>query len=161
MGNRAPATPEPCEEEQRAVLDFDVSVDAICRKLQELERAKEASVVVLAGAGISVSAGIPDFRTPGTGLYSNLQKYDLPSPESIFDIAYFREKPQAFCTLCTEMWPDNFAPTPAHFFIKLLEQKGILKRCFTQNIDTLERSVRLPWRPSRRAAVPGQIRTKA
>ena len=41
--------------------------------------------------GISVSAGIPDFRSPGTGLYDNLQKYDLPSPQSIFELSYFRE----------------------------------------------------------------------
>ena len=34
--------------------------------------------------------GIPDFRSPGTGLYDNLQKYDLPYPEAIFDIEYFR-----------------------------------------------------------------------
>jgi hypothetical protein len=39
------------------------------------------SIVVLAGAGISVSAGIPDFRSPGTGLYDNLQKYELPDPQ--------------------------------------------------------------------------------
>ena len=38
------------------------------------------NVIVLTGAGISVSAGIPDFRTPGTGLYDNLAKYNLPHP---------------------------------------------------------------------------------
>jgi len=48
---------------------------------------------------------------------------------------------QAFCALAKEMWPGNFAPTPAHCFIKLLAAKGVLKRCFTQNIDTLEREV--------------------
>ena len=36
------------------------------------------------------AAGIPDFRSPGTGLYDNLQKYDLPSPQAIFDIGYFK-----------------------------------------------------------------------
>lgn len=81
-----------------------------------------------------------DFRSPGTGLYSNLQKYNLPKPEAVFDINYFREHPKAFCMLAKEMWPDNFSPTPTHFFIKLLEEKGLLKRCFTQNIDTLERA---------------------
>ena len=37
-----------------------------------------------------LAAGIPDFRSPGTGLYDNLQKYDLPSPQSIFEIEYFK-----------------------------------------------------------------------
>ncbi len=35
----------------------------------------------MVGAGISVSAGIPDFRSPGTGLYSQLEKYNLPHPQ--------------------------------------------------------------------------------
>ncbi len=50
-------------------------------------------VVTMAGAGISTSAGIPDFRTPGTGLYDNLQEYDLPDPQAIFTLSYFRQKP--------------------------------------------------------------------
>ena len=38
-------------------------------------------ILILSGAGVSCAAGIPDFRTPGTGLYDNLEKYDLPYPE--------------------------------------------------------------------------------
>ena len=44
----------------------------------------------MTGAGISTAAGIPDFRSPGTGLYDNLQKYDLPSPQSVFEIGFFK-----------------------------------------------------------------------
>ena len=47
-------------------------------------------IYVLAGAGISVAAGIPDFRSPGTGLYDQIKKYDLPYPEAIFEINYFK-----------------------------------------------------------------------
>jgi hypothetical protein len=36
------------------------------------------------------AAGIPDFRSPGTGLYCNLQKYNLPDPMAIFTLNYFR-----------------------------------------------------------------------
>lgn len=41
------------------------------------------NVVVLAGAGISTASGIPDFRSPKTGLYANLRKYNLPYPEGL------------------------------------------------------------------------------
>lgn len=91
------------------------------------------------GAGISTSAGIPDFRTPGTGLYSNLAKFNLPFPEAVFDIDYFREHPTAFYILADELYPGKFKPTLFHFFVKLLENKNLLHRVYTQNIDTLER----------------------
>jgi hypothetical protein len=49
-----------------------------------------SNIIVMSGAGISTSAGIPDFRTPGTGLYSQLEKYNLPNPEAIFTLDFFR-----------------------------------------------------------------------
>ena len=48
-------------------------------------------------------AGIPDFRSPGTGLYSQLEKYNLPHPEAVFEIGYFKRKPQAFYMLA-KVW---------------------------------------------------------
>ena len=49
-----------------------------------------SNIVVMAGAGISTSAGIPDFRSPDTGLYSQLEKYNLPFPEAVFHLEFFR-----------------------------------------------------------------------
>ncbi|XP_038622958.1 NAD-dependent protein deacetylase sirtuin-2 isoform X1 [Tachyglossus aculeatus] len=97
------------------------------------------NVICLVGAGISTSAGIPDFRSPGTGLYANLQKYNLPYPEAIFEIGYFKKHPEPFFALARELYPGQFKPTVCHYFIRLLKEKGLLLRCYTQNIDTLER----------------------
>eukprot|EP01147_Barroeca_monosierra_P009494 gene9494-1735_t len=93
----------------------------------------------MAGAGISTSAGIPDFRSPGTGLYDNLQKYNLDAPEDVFSIDFFRSNPSPFFELARELYPGNFKPTPSHIFIRLLQEKDMLLRHYTQNIDTLER----------------------
>ncbi|GAA5824192.1 hypothetical protein JCM11251_001561 [Rhodosporidiobolus azoricus] len=104
-----------------------------------IKEGKAKNIIVMAGAGISTSAGIPDFRSPGTGLYDNLAKYQLPYPEAIFDIDYLSQRPQAFYTLAKELYPGNFKPTTTHYFFKLLQDKGVLKGVWTQNIDTLER----------------------
>mmetsp|Transcript_28822 Transcript_28822/g.59012 ORF Transcript_28822/g.59012 Transcript_28822/m.59012 type:complete len:521 (-) Transcript_28822:138-1700(-) len=96
-------------------------------------------VLVLSGAGVSCSAGIPDFRTPGTGLYDNLQKYNLPFPEAIFDLGFYRQNSDPFVNLASEIWPGlKFSPTLTHSFVALLEKKGLLLRNYTQNIDGLE-----------------------
>lgn len=105
---------------------------------------KSKNIIVLTGAGISVAAGIPDFRSPKTGLYSRLKKYKLPTPESIFTLKYYKRKPEPFTMLASELFPSNkHKPTKVHQFIKLLEDKKMLKRNYTQNIDCLERKVGL------------------
>jgi NAD-dependent deacetylase sirtuin 2 len=82
--------------------------------------------------------GIPDFRTPGTGLYDNLSKYNLPHPTAIFELPYFLEHPIPFFELAKDFITSDYVPTPGHYFIKLLEDKRLLVRNYTQNIDALE-----------------------
>ncbi|KAJ9318959.1 hypothetical protein DTO271D3_547 [Paecilomyces variotii] len=101
-------------------------------------------IVVMCGAGISTSAGIPDFRSPDTGIYSNLAHLDLPDPEAVFDISFFRQNPRPFYALAHELYPGRYRPTVAHSFIKLLYNKGRLLKHFTQNIDCLEREAGVP-----------------
>jgi NAD+-dependent protein deacetylase sirtuin 2 len=111
-----------------------IDIDGIAKYI--LDSAE--NIIVMVGAGISVSAGIPDFRTPGTGLYSQLEAYNLPNPEAIFTLDFFRKNPAPFYTLAKEIYPGLHRPTPTHYFLKLLADKGKLLRVFTQNIDSLE-----------------------
>ena len=119
-------------------------IASIASHLGMLCAAQQRRVVVMVGAGISVSAGIPDFRSPDTGLYANLAEYGLPFAEAIFDIDYFRSNPRPFYKLCSSIWPGTHAPTDTHRFIRLLHDKGVLLRCFTQNIDSLENAAGVP-----------------
>lgn len=98
------------------------------------------NVIVMTGAGISTNAGIPDFRSESFGLYNRLQKYNLPHPTAVFTLDYFKHDPRPFYDIAKELYPvlNAAKPTVAHYFIKLLDQKGILLRHYTQNIDCLE-----------------------
>ncbi|XP_031634175.1 NAD-dependent protein deacetylase Sirt2 [Contarinia nasturtii] len=119
------------------IVDFDGLVDHWKEKGFK-------KIVTMVGAGISTSAGIPDFRSPETGLYHNLQKYKLPYPTAIFEIGYFRKNPQPFFALAKELYPGQFKPTPCHYFVRLLHEKGLLLRHYSQNIDTLEHIAGIP-----------------
>jgi hypothetical protein len=116
------------------------------RKLPEVNDLKDVrrilkdarKILVLTGAGVSVSAGIPDFRS-ADGIYARLKReFMMPSPTCMFDINYFNENPGPFFNFASELWPGRFKPTRSHLFIAELERRGKLLRNYTQNIDTLE-----------------------
>ncbi len=93
------------------------------------------SVVALTGAGISVPSGIPDFRTPGTGLWANVD------PMEVAHIDVFRRDPERFW----RFYGDRFAaledtrPNGAHAALVALEAAGRLDAVITQNVDRLHR----------------------
>ncbi|XP_053368510.1 NAD-dependent protein deacetylase sirtuin-3, mitochondrial [Clarias gariepinus] len=118
-----------------------MTLEDIAKGIKEREYKR---IVVMAGAGISTPSGIPDFRSPGSGLYDNLQKYNLPYPEAIFEINYFHYNPRPFFALAKELYPGNYRPNLTHYFIRLLHDKGQLLRMYTQNIDGLERMSGIP-----------------
>ena len=98
-------------------------------------------IVVLTGAGISVAAGIPDFRSEENGMYARIKKQfpNLPRPEAMFNLQYFLQDPKPFYALCRSLLGEKPAqPTNTHRFIRKLEERGKLLMNFTQNIDTLE-----------------------
>ena len=117
------------------------------QKLQHINTIDDAAnllqtrnkILVITGAGISTSLGIPDFRSKDTGFYSSLRAMGMSEPEEVFDIFNFDENPQTFYSLAGEILPkDSKAYTPTHAFIRALQDQGRLQTNYTQNIDNLE-----------------------
>ncbi|KAI8979969.1 DHS-like NAD/FAD-binding domain-containing protein [Pilobolus umbonatus] len=101
-------------------------------------------ILVVTGAGISCSGGIPDFRSTD-GLYSLIKKqhpHTLMKGKDLFDATVFKDQRQTQCfyTFMAELKSiiSTAIPTPTHSFIRRIQENGRLIRCYTQNIDCLE-----------------------
>lgn len=105
----------------------------------------------LTGAGISTESGIPDYRSPGTGLWT---KYD---PVKAASLTALRSDPVTFYELNIRRWTSYIAcqPNSAHLALARLEKLGYLLGVITQNIDGLHRKAgsRCVWE------VHGHLRT--
>ncbi|ODV60321.1 DHS-like NAD/FAD-binding domain-containing protein [Ascoidea rubescens DSM 1968] len=120
-------------------------------RLNEVIRsiARSRKVAVLTGAGISCNAGIPDFRSTD-GLY-NMVKQKHPKTvvkgKDLFDISLFRNEDtlKVFCTFMESLYSSTLKanPTETHKFLSCLKRHNKLLRCYTQNIDGLERKIGL------------------
>lgn len=91
--------------------------------------------VALTGAGISTPSGVPDFRSPGSGLWEHVD------PMEVASLTAFRHNPARFYE-----WVRPLAlhilqaqPNPAHLSLARLERAGRLMGVVTQNIDDLHR----------------------
>ena len=114
-------------------------------------------IIIMAGAGISTASGIPDFRSPGTGLYYNTSKYNVSCPTDVFDLKYFNKNPYPFMDIIRDFIKTEKDPNATHGFCKLLETKGLLLRMYTQNIDGLEKKSGIS--PSRLVEAHGTMET--
>ena len=103
-------------------------------RLAELLRGA-GSVVALTGAGVSVPSGIPDFRSPGTGLWERVNPMEVAHIDAFHadPVRFWRFYGERFATLSDKQ------PNDVHHALARLEREGLLDAVITQNIDTLHR----------------------
>ena len=119
--------------------------------VKDIKDGKIAKIAVLCGAGISTPSGIPDFRSPG-GMYDTLRPELITAtnserillaadPTMVVDIQMFKKNQFPYLEVRRPFilgtYENQWKPSLAHFFVKVLEDKGLLTRFYTQNIDGL------------------------
>jgi NAD-dependent deacetylase len=97
---------------------------------------RSRSAVVLTGAGVSVPSGIPDFRTPETGLWAKVD------PMEVAHISVFEREPERFWSYYRPRFQalGDKEPNGAHEALSELERRGLIEGVITQNIDRLHRA---------------------
>ncbi|SCW01599.1 LAFE_0E03202g1_1 [Lachancea fermentati] len=108
------------------------TLDDFCDRLKTAKK-----VLVLTGAGISTSLGIPDFRS-SEGFYSKIRHLGLEDPQDVFNYDIFMQDPSVFYNIAHMVLPPEHIFSPLHSFIRMIQDKGKLLRNYTQNIDNLE-----------------------
>lgn len=108
------------------------TIDHVVDRLLKAKR-----VLVLTGAGISTSLGIPDFRS-SEGFYTKIRYLGLEDPQDVFNYEGFLRDPSIFYNIANLVLPPENIYSPLHSFIKLLQDKKKLLRNYSQNIDNLE-----------------------
>jgi NAD-dependent deacetylase len=95
-----------------------------------------SSAVALTGAGVSVPSGIPDFRTPETGLWAKVD------PMEVAHISVFERDPERFWSYYRPRFQalGDKEPNRAHEALAELERRGLIEGVITQNIDRLHRA---------------------
>jgi NAD-dependent deacetylase len=111
------------------------STASATERLAELIRESECTVA-LTGAGVSVPSGIPDFRTPETGLWESVD------PMEVAHIDVFERDPARFWSYYRPRFSSlrDKRPNAAHEALAELERRGLLAGTITQNIDRLHRA---------------------
>ena len=108
------------------------ALDTLIEQIAQLI-AQAHNVVAMTGAGISTPSGIPDFRSPTSGLW------DQFDPFTVASIVSFRQNPRHFYDWIRPLAPllHQAKPNPAHYALAALEQADKLSAVITQNIDGL------------------------
>jgi NAD-dependent deacetylase len=116
-------------------MERQVTPPAAAARLAELIGESERTVV-LTGAGVSVPSGIPDFRTPQTGLWTKVD------PMEVAHIDVFERDPERFWSYYRPRFGAlaDKRPNRAHEAIAELERRGMIEGLITQNIDRLHRA---------------------
>ncbi|GJC86993.1 NAD-dependent protein deacetylase hst4 [Colletotrichum liriopes] len=121
--------------------DCDENDAKLARLVSALKKRKK--IVVIAGAGISVSAGIPDFRSK-TGLFATLPNEHKVkgSGKHLFDASVYKHDSSTekfhkmICDLATMVKAAK--PTKFHHLLASLAAENRLLRLYSQNVDCID-----------------------